>query len=173
MKTLYFLFLGLSIGICSSRSQAQSHVISICDTTGVLEWDTLNVNPLDGTTLDCDLADSLSDGKWMVYYNDDTTRPWIIGHYLNHCRNGEYIRFDQEGRMSVHGQYVKGQYIGLWSYYYRGKLTHETIDDSNSWTGRIGRSKVVSTDWFYSSKKVKREFRKQLKIYRKNEQSQP
>ena len=58
----------------------------------------------------------LRNGVRVLFYPNGKWK--IIEHYQQDKLEGEYMRYDEEGKLLEHGQFHQGQMHGLWNFYY-------------------------------------------------------
>ncbi len=142
----------------------QNHYVSIADSTFVVA-DTFMKTTMHGPVIFHDLKDSLKDGKWVLCYDGDSTKPALICSFKNKLRNGEVLSYDTAGNLSMAGHYHNGFRVGYTRYYYLGNLIQECIENSDEkYSNCCCRGTNKNGKITYSSRKHKRTFRKCMKM---------
>ncbi|MFT5724585.1 MAG: hypothetical protein ACI9JN_001704 [Bacteroidia bacterium] len=172
MKYLLLLF----FTTITTVGLGQNHYVNESD-TNFIHSDTITIyGGHHGTSIFYYFKDSLADGKWILTYDSDSTRPQHIYTFKNKQRNGQSYRYDREGGLSMDGYYINDILVHHTTYYF-GKITWECLGNfSISCDGTIIREAFNRRDklnydcrsmkngsWVYSSRKKKRWFLKRLK----------
>jgi hypothetical protein len=175
MANYKFIILFILFGLLFSiSSKAQLNVLSCDDTSGLLVRDTVN-GYLHGDIYTYSLADSMPDGKWIVYYDNDTSKIFITCTYVNNLRKGAYLEYDTSGQVTLKSFYSNGNEL-FYQFSYKGKITRECFAigvDCEEFYERNKpcyncRGSSAGTKGKYISLKAKRKFRRRLKQMKKD-----
>ncbi|QHT70004.1 hypothetical protein GXP67_26840 [Rhodocytophaga rosea] len=99
--------------------------------------------------------DSLPSGKWIQYF-EDTTSIAGIGNYVNSVKDGEFLFFEPDGKLSYSHKYERGKML-IYAYFYENENKKTEITFNNS--------KISEIREWYDNGKLKADTKKDKQLF--------
>jgi|GEM_PF-6771001 len=93
------------------------------DTVWMIDYTKINFTNTDGINF----PEKAEDGKYVLFYENDTSKKYCSIRYIKNSKNGTYLRFYKNLNLEYSIDYLMGKYNGWYKHFYQnGKVQFST-----------------------------------------------